>query len=643
MHNQTHGPRRSATTLALVLCALSPSTIYAQDSNPPTLDEIVVTASRNAEPLATAVGDVSVIGRAQLQNANGESLAKILGRSPGIQFIDNGGPQTTTGLFIRGAAPSQSLIMINGVRINSALTGSTLFPAIDPSQIERIEVLRGSASSLYGSNAIGGVVNIITRHDLASDQPFNFWANAGYGTYETAKTSLGMYGASHGWDYSLAGSANNSHGFNVARKHMADGSDNFSYQKDRDGYRSHSWSGALGYRWGAGHRIGVQAYNGYNKADIDTWSGASNATNVYRQQAYSLNSTDQITSIWQSVLQWDWAKDAVANREDKSSTFTASIRQNLSWQNNLDFLPGQRISLLLEHQNERIQSSSEFDKSQRQINTAGLIYKGQFGAVRTQASVRNDNYTDYGNQATASLALDYALDANWEVGIAGNTGFRMPSFADLYQQLPDPFYPYAGNPNLQPEKSRNVEAHIRYEDDTKALGLTVYQNRVRNLILYVPAPFMQTSTMRNVSRATLQGLSLDGMYRFGNTRISANLNLLNPRNDTPQDADPANFVQAEGSQLPLRARQVLNLGVEHTIAAWTLGAEYQYTGNRYNDAANKVRLGGYSLVNLTAEYQFNKSIGMQLRWNNIFAKDYTIADGYSTPGSNVFVNLSWRM
>ncbi|MFA7437466.1 TonB-dependent receptor domain-containing protein [Castellaniella sp.] len=643
--------RRGLVLVPLFLACPSWATAPSEPASPsiPMLQDIVVTASRSPEPLADVVGDVTLVPRTTLQNAGGDSVARILSRTPGVQFTDYGGPQTATSVFIRGAGPSQSLILVDGVRINSSITGLSLFPALDPSQIERIEVLRGSASSLYGSDALGGVVNIITRRSR-EDTPLSLWANAGYGSQATARTSLGLSGATAGWDYSLSGSTDQSRGFDATRSHYADGSPNSEHHKDRDGYRSHAWSGTLGRTWAAGHRLGLTAFNSYSRADFDSsyydadtfmlYPGLDNVTSHYRQQVYTLSTEDRITDGWDSIVRWTWARESNESRTPMSNNLTASTRQTLSWQNNWQIQPNQRLSLLAEHGTERIEASSAFDLTQRQTNAVALIYKAQLGKLRTQASLRNDNYTGHGNKPTGSLALDYDLTDRWQIGVAANTGFRMPTFSDLYQNLPEAWY--RGNPNLKPESSRNVEVHLRYEDETTQVSLTLYRNQIRDLITYVSNPLTFEGTMDNVHRATLQGLTLAGSQRLGQTTLHASLDLLDPRNDDPAPADAAAGLPAEGAQLPRRARQVFNLGVTHRLYGWNLGAEYQYTGNRYDDLYNRTRLGGYSLVNLTAEYAFTKSLGMQVRWNNILDKHYTLVNGYNTPGSNVFVNLSWK-
>lgn len=632
-----HALAAALSLFPLATMAQSPST----DGTVPSLQDIVVTASRSPEPLSDVVGDVTVIGPAQLESSPGESIAQVISQAPGVQFTTVGGPQTVSSLFLRGANSSQTLVLIDGMRVTELLSGGTRLEAIDPAMVERIEILRGAASSLYGSDAIGGVINIITKKG-EQDRPLSAWANVGYGTYETFKSSMGLSGASEGWDYSFSTSAANSKGFDVMRRNFANNTstDSWGHSPDKDGYYSHGWAGTLGYKWAQGHHIGLVAYNSYLHADSDgaadnfPYATENNVRNLVRQQSYGITSTDQITRIWESVLKFGWTRDSLDYRRPTEGSFVhSSLKRSWSWQNNLQILPDHRISILAEHQEQRVNSDFSYDKNERNVNSAALIYKGRLDRFHTQASIRNDNYTDHGNQVTGSLGLDLDITDAWQVGVAGGTGFRVPTFADLYQDYPAAFY--KGNPNLKPEKSRNVEAHIQYQNDRTAVRLTAYQNRVRDLIANVSDPTTWMTTPQNISEATLRGLTLTGSQRFGDTTLRASADFLDPRNDDPQSK--------EGSQLPLRARQVFHLGVEQRIQALKLGAEYQYTGNRYAAVDNKVTLGGFSLFNLTAAYDFSKSLGVQVRWNNVLNKDYVLVDGYNTPGSNVFVNLSWRM
>src|SRR5690606_34130262 len=149
--------------------------------------------------------------------------------------------------------------------------------------------------------------------------------------------------------------------------------------------------------------------------------------------------------------------------------------------------------------------------NRRDTNAAGLIYRGDFDAHHIQASLRNDNISGYGNQTTGGLSYDLDLNNQWRIGIAGNTGFRAPTFADLYS--PD-MWGFVGNPNLQPEKSRNIEARLRYETDATRLGATFYQNKIRDLINPYDCDVNFNCTTSNTERATIRGLTLTGEHDF---------------------------------------------------------------------------------------------------------------------------------
>ncbi|WP_353154839.1 TonB-dependent receptor [Pollutimonas bauzanensis] len=615
----------SRQALAILSCFVSAAST-AQSANPVRqLDQIVVTASRTAQLEKNVLGDVTVIDKKTLQKAGQNSVAEVLAKQPGVQFYSSGGPQTTTGVYLRGTNPSQTLVLVDGIRINSSTTGSTNWGAIDPATIERIEIVRGAGSSLYGSDAIGGVINIITKK-TGEDRPLSAWGNIGYGTYDTFKSSVGISGAQDGWDYALSSSMAESSGFNASNRSSGE----FTFNPDTDGYSQNSLSGSLGYRWAAGHHIGLTAYNGYIDGDFDAGADSGRAHSITRQQAYTLTSTDDITDYWQSVLRLGFSKEYTDSRSSGYSSTFGSLQRSYSWLNNLKLSENQNVSVVLERLEERPASSSSYTINRRDTNAAGLIYRGDFDAHHIQASVRNDNISGYGNQATGGLSYDLDLNNQWRIGIAGNTGFRAPTFADLYSPN---MWGFVGNPNLQPEKSRNIEARLRYETDTTRLGATIYQNKIRDLINPYDCDANFNCTTSNTERATIRGLTLTGEHDFGNTTLRASADFMNPRDDNT------------GNQLIRRAKQVYLLGAEHRIDALTVGAEYQFTGKRYDDAANtsQKRMGGYSLLNLTAAYDFSKNVGVQVRWNNLLNKDYTNTYGYNMPGSNVFVNLSFRM
>lgn len=599
---------RAGACAALALC-LAPS--YAQDSTQ--LERIVVTPGRIAQSQASALGDVTVISREELSMAGQNNLAQIVSRHSGIQYDDYGGPQTLNSVFVRGANSNQTLVLVDGVRINSSIGGYPNWNALDPAMIERVEILRGAASSLYGSDAIGGVINIITRQ-AEGDQPFSAFANFGAGSYGTFKSSTGISGAQDGWNYAFSAAMAGSDGYSATNR-----TERFGYfHPDHDGYHQHSISGSLGYRWRPGHHVNLSAYNSYIHGDYDEFQ-TDPALTVTRQQAYTLTSTHDITDRWQSILRLGLTKETGQSLTPHWSNLYSSLQRSYTWQNNLQLTQNQDVSLILERLEERIRSSDLFDQDARNTNSGNLVWRGQFTRHHLQASLRNDAISGHGSQTTGSLAYRYDIAPGWQLGVAGNTGFKMPTMRDLYG-------PWGANPNLQPEKSRNIEASLKYTSKAYDLSLTAYRNKVRNLI-----NADENWILQNIDSATLRGLSLTAERHWKDTTISGGYDYLDARNDQT------------GLQLSRRAKHVYRVGAHHRIGQLELGAQYQFTGNRYDDSTNTVRLGGYGLLDLTASYAFTSAVAVQLRWNNVFDKDYANAHGYNMPGSNVFVNLSVKM
>lgn len=605
-------------SLAAAFC-FSPVLVAAQ-ATVPQLENIVVTANRQPQALADTTGDITVISREELQRSGADSISSILARQPGVQISDNGGRQTPTGVMLRGANANHTLLLIDGVRVNSSVQGGANWMAMDPAAIERIEILRGAASSLYGSDAIGGVINVITRTGDGS-RPLSAWADLGAGTHSTVRSATGFSGAAAGWDYAFSAGMAQSDGYSTTSPDAAYG----NHHPDDDGYEQHSLSGSLGYRWRPGHHLGVSFYNSYIRGDYDSGEWTHPAYSLTRQQAYSLTSTNDITRAWQSVLRLGFSKESYDDRV--WDTRFSTLLRSYSWQNNLRINDANKLALYVERIEERPEHSADMQITRRDTNAVGAIYNGRFGRHSLQASLRNDNISHYGNEVTGGLGYDLHLTDHLTVGIAGNTGFHAPTFSDLY-------YPGSENPELKPERSRNIEAHIHYERDGLDLGATIYQNKIRDLLAWDNATFR----MENVNQATIRGATLTAGYEWNNTTLRASADFMNPRNDTT------------GERLLRRARHHYTFSAEHRLDALRLGAEYQFTGARDDTAVDpntfesyRTSLGSYGLVNLTAAYEFSSSASVQVRWNNVFDKDYTLAHGYRTPGSNVFINLSLRM
>jgi vitamin B12 transporter len=587
------------------------------------LGEVVVTASRTPEPASDVIGDVTVIDRQQLQQAGQESLADVLGQQYGIETSSRGGPQAVTGVSIRGAETDQTLVLVDGVPINGATSGQTAFGALPTASIDHVEILRGSASSLYGANAIGGVINIITRK--GGDRPLSAQASVGVGTYGTSQYTTSFAGSKDGWTYSLGSSYGQSHGYNATNHNSP------SYNPDKDSYYSRNLNGSLGYEWKKGQTLTFQGYNtringGYDGTSIQSPSYPYNDRVIQTLDLYSLTSENQLTNDWKSTLRYAYTEDE--NTSKYRDFFTGALQNDIirtrqnqyTWQNDFNFSANQNLTLLYEHLDQQVSGTIDYDKSRRHNDAVGGVYRADFGRNHIQASLRNDDDSQFGSEATWGVSYGFDLTQELRAYVAANTGYKTPTFNDLY-------YPGAGNPNLEPEKSDNAEIGLRYTGDTVILSAVAYQNKIRDLISYDLAD----STTYNVGKARIRGITLTAEKDFTNTTLRASADISDPDDET------------NGTQLARRARHIYKVSADHRFGAWTMGGEYQFVSYRFDDAANDIRLGGYGLFNLTAGYEFNKHFAMHVRWDNVLDKDYTTVYGYNNPGSNVFVNLTWKM
>ena len=641
-------PSRLGLAALTVLTALTTPHALAQPAastaTPPVpqLATIVVTPARAPEPLSQTLGDNSVISRETLDTLPNGTLSDALVRAHSIESVNLGGPQTVSTINIRGTNSNQSLILIDGVRVNNATNGLPALNAIPLNSIERIEIVRGTSSSLYGADAIGGVVNIITRSE--TDRPFSAYANAGVGTYATTQYDAGFSGAKDGWSYSLFGGYGQSKGFNATTP------SNYSQNPDGDSYYRSNIGGALGYTWKPGQTLTFQTFQSTVNGSYDAGAPYFGDRGIQTLSNNILTSRNVISSFWTSTLRASLSTDTYKtvnvdasqnfyNTPDGKQYFKTNQSQYV-WQNDLTFSPTQIVSLAYERLDQRVDGSLvdnispgivNYQQTARFTNSLLAIYRGTWGPQSVQASVRNDDNSQFGNVTTGSLSYGLELTPRWKASIGANTGFRAPNFNELYWPV-TPFF--LGNPTLKPERSQNIEAGLKYTTDNTQLGLTLYRNNIDNLILNeptIPGNVFSPYTPMNIDQALITGLTLTGSQKIGrNTLVKGSFDWSNPRNATT------------GELLPQRAQRVFKMAIDQSLGRARLSGEFFITSQR-RDALTSDSLGGYGLMNLVGSYPLTENTEVQVRWNNVFAKQYTLVQGYATPGSNVFVNLALKM
>ncbi len=581
-------------------------------------ETIVITATREPVRITEAVADVGVISRKQIEAAGVSTLPELLARQPGLQFYSNGGPGQGTGVYIRGASPSQSLVLVDGQRFGSVTAGGASLEQIPLDQIDHIEIVRGPASALYGSDAVGGVIQIFTRQ--AGGKP-RFDAFAGFGRYGTESYSAGTAGTVGEFRYNLRAGYDKSDSFSAIADPLKRP---FDYDPDRDGYRRSNVGGSLGWDVADGHSIQFNVQYSQGRTHYDTRMTNPDYTPGPVFDAYSDNETsiyglmlkDRFFEGWNSTVR-------IGRTEDNSKDFAPwspaggryrSMQDQVSWQNDLQIGTG-TLMLGSDWVTQKGEIYDSYDVS-RDIWGLFAGWTGQYGAHRIQLNVRRDDNSQFGAHSTGNAGWSWAFIENWRIRFGTGTGFRAPTFNDLY-------YPGFSNPTLQPERSRTYDAELAYE--TKAIGvsLTGYRNRVTDMIQldthFVP---------QNIGRAKLDGATLAGhMNTEAGYAFSASLDWLDARD------------QGSGNRLTRRAEWQGMLGGTYSNEIWRAGAEIQMVGARYEDKANTQRMDAYTLVNLFAHYQWAPMVRLEGRIDNLFDTKYETVWGYGTAGASVFAGV----
>ncbi len=602
-------PARAAA-LSLASAAAFPVMVRAQTAPP--LPETVVTATRVAQPLSDLVADVSIIDRETIERAGATGVADLLARVPGIEISRNGGPGTTTSVFLRGAESRFTAVYIDGVRIDSQSTGGALWESIPLAQIDRIEVLRGPAAAVYGSDALGGVIQLFTKK---GEGPLAPVIGFGVGSRGTTRVDAAFSGSSGAVDYSVGLARQASTGFNARPIPAAN--------PDNDGYRSESANARLGLQLSKTQRLEATLLGNNLNSQYDG-SLKNDDRNLEKLQTVGLNWLAQWSDAWSTRFS---VTDSRQRYETTPSPYLAITHlRGYLFQNEIH-LGAHRVTAALERREDNLQNAP-LDRNRSQDGLAlGYGYTSRQHTV--QLNVRHDRDSEFGGKSTGSAAYGYALTPQWRATASVGTAFRAPT---LYQR-----FSIYGVPTLQPETSRNVELGLRYAQGGSSFGIVAYRNRVSNLITYVngagpcanggPGPF--SGCYYNTARAEYEGVTLTGGYKLGEVTLHGSLDLQSPRD------------LGTGNQLARRSREHATLGAETRVGAWSLGADAQLSGKRYDNAANTTVLGGYALFGLSASTRLARDWTFLARVDNLADKNYQLASTYATPGRTLYAGLKW--
>ena len=582
---------------------------FAQD------DVVVITASRVPQPRSQTLQPVTVITAEDIAQSGQQTLVEVLQALGGVEIVSNGGFGQPSGVFMRGANTGHTLVLVDGMRIGSATTGTTALENIPLAQIERIEVVPGQLSSLYGSDAIGGVIQVFTKG--AKDAPATS-ANAGVGTYGTRSLGAGIRRTLGATDLSLNVGYFDTKGFDATKPSIP-----FGHNPDRDGYRNESVSAKLAHHLAQGHELGLTVFQSDGKTHFDS-GPTTDDVNHQTLTAYSLYSSNQVTNAWKSLVRLAEGTDDSRVMGAFPGFFTTRQPQ-VTWQNDILIGPGTAIAGV-EYLAQHVASDTPYAQTYRNVKSVFTGYTGHYGSHYWQANVREDNNSQFGNHSTGLLGYAYALTSALRVRIGAGTAFKAPTFNDLY-------FPGFSNPNLHPERSHSREAGLNYQVGAHRFSATYFDNHVTDLIIFVVTdPITFTGMPQNVNRAHIKGTELAYEAFIGALHVKAQATFQDPVDET------------SGKLLPRRARQHGTLAVSRGAGAWRFGGEVVASGARFDLPGEdpSTRMHGYALLNLTASYALNRALSLRARWNNVFNREYELAQNFNTPGSNLFLGLQYQ-
>ena len=595
---------RVASTLALLTFFPLSQALAAETVNG---DTVVVTATRTAQTADESLASVQVITRDEIERAQANDVADLLRFLAGVDIGRSGGPGQQTSVFIRGAESNHTLLLIDGVKVNDATVGGAAWQNIDPTQIDHIEVVRGPRSSLYGSEAIGGVIQIFTRKP---EKGVSQGGSFGIGTNNTVRGDA-YVGGTQGKVRARAGlSFQNTDGYQTLIRATGDRGYNnvtlnFDFGVDL---------GVVDVAFSTWASKGKTEYYDFFVTPID-----QDYSNRVTAVTLSANPAD----TWSSTLKLSYTADRI--EQNQSSDLAATTRWAADWQNNIQLGEMQLLTVGAYLANENVDSASFGTVVKEDKNIKAVFGQDQITLGNTSLLLAA-RYTDdeiFGNETTWNATLGYHFTDRTNAYVSAGTGFKAPSFFDLFG--------FGGNAGLDPETSTNYEIGIKHQLNAgQQMSLTAFQNEIDDLINYVdPDGFLGPIPGQNVNidKARIRGVEVEYRYAFGNW--SGNVS------GTYQDPED----RTTGEQLARRAKKSFAATLNYRTGPWQFGGNLLSTGKREDSAFNTTVLGGYSVFDLNVSKAVNKHLSVRGRLENAFDKDYQTAGGFKTQGRAVYLNL----
>ncbi|TDR15459.1 vitamin B12 transporter [Marinomonas communis] len=595
------------TFIALGLLAHQSSSIAQSDSSTElnTLSQLVVTATTTEQTTAKSLTSVTVIDKKTLQAQQPQELSEVLAGQPGIDIVSNGGYGKSTSVLTRGANSTGTKLLIDGVPIQSHSLGTPSWQYIPISQVERVEIVRGPKSSLYGSSASGGVIQVFLPEgnaETAAD------VSVGAGSFGTRQVDTSVSGQEGSASYVIS-----------AGTFRTDGTPVKSENKSMP-YTNDHFMARFGYEFDNDAYIKMLVMRAAGESDYESYGNLR--SNDYMNQVMALTAGIDVSESWQSELQLREARDeydVLDSDGNATGTFYNSRSQALRWSNtvwldNHEFVVGA----------ERIEDDFEGSYSKdRQSNSIFAQSLSQFGQASVQLNVRADHYSEYDTQTTGGVALGYQLEDHYTLRLSGRSSFTAPTFNSMNAEN----WGYTLTNEIRPETSQTIEAGIRADFANMYWDAAIYQADYQDLISWT------YPTVGNIDAARAQGLELSSGVTVEQWSLAASATFM----ETENRSSGSEY----GKQLARRAKQSARIELDRHFEKGLLGATLVGYGQRYDDAANSTVLPGFGLLHLRAQYDLAEHWKASVQVKNALDKSYQTADGYRNPGRGIFLSVQY--
>lgn len=596
-------------------CVVMQSSYADNEPQPP----IVVTATRTAETADESLASVTVITREDIEKSKALSVPELLRGLAGVDVAIQGGFGKLSSIFLRGTNSTQILGLVDGLKINSVSAGQPSWEFLPLSEIERIEIVRGPRSSLYGSEAIGGVIQIFTR---TGKGPPRARVELGAGTENTRSVNTGISaGNDRNW-YNVSASSFRTDGIDAREPTLLFGFLPLD-EPDKDGYDNDAFSARYGHRFVNTSQLEFFATKSDGNTEFDASGGNEDDFEVSSAGAkYQYRPTRRWNLRFEGGRTKDKRTTFRADGTVTPSRFDSEI-DSFTWQNDLTFGTKQLLTLGADYRDEKIDSTVNFTQTSRDNKAVFGQYQGNYGRNDFLFGLRRDDNEAFGRKTTGNINWGHTLSNGTRILALFGTGFRAPTFNDLF--FPDFMGFPTANPDLKPEESESIEFGARGRIAGARWDIRIYRTEIDNLIA-----LDQNFIPQNLDKATIKGLEFELSAPIADWIGRIALSLIDPRNDTT------------GDDLPRRSKEILRLDLERRFPKTNLLFTLIAQGSRFDDTANMIEVAGYGVVNAAVTHQLTKNWELGGRINNLFDKEYQTVDTFNELGRNVLFTAAFR-